>query len=231
MNRIIAVIPARSGSKGLPHKNIKSLCGVPLIAHTIRCAERAGIFDEIHLSTDSQEYAEIARRYGASVPFLRDSTLAGDTDTSWEVACAVLDEYGNRGKEFDAIMLLQPTSPLRIPKDIMGAFELFERSGANAVVSVCEAEHSPLWCGTLPENLSLREFIPERVLNLPRQALEVFYRVNGAIYIVRASYLSRNVNLYAENCYAYIMPKERSTDIDDEIDFMLAETVMKRFNL
>lgn len=228
MGKNIAVIPARSGSKGLPHKNIKPLCGLPLIAHTIQCATRSRIFDEIHVSTDSEEYAGIARQYGAAVPFLRSPELAGDTSGSWDVVRDVLAQYEKLGQAFDTVTLLQPTSPLRIAEDILDAMGLFDHNGANAVVSVCEAEHSPLWCGTLPDNLSLDGFIPDSILNLPRQSLPPYYRINGAVYIVRTSYLSGRVNLYSENCYAYIMPVSRSLDIDSEWDFLMAQAYLEK---
>ena len=228
MRKIIAIIPARSGSKALPDKNILPLCGKPLMAYTIECAKQTGIFDEIHVSTDSEDYAEIARQYGAEVPFLRESSLASDVAGSFEVVSFVLDEYKKMGREFDVVILLQPTSPLRNPRDIIEALELFDRKGADSVVSVCETDYSPMWCGTLSDNLSLNGFIPKSMMNKPRQELETYYRINGAIYIVSTSHITPDINLYGVNSFAYIMLKERSIDIDTMLDFKIAECLVNK---
>ena len=148
----LAIIPARSGSKGLPDKNIKNLCGKPLIAHTIAAANDSGCFDEVMVSTDSEKYAGIARQWGASVPFLRSEATSTDQASSWDMVEEVLCNYEKAGRYFDTFCLLQPTSPLRTSEDIRGAYRLFEDKASFAVVSVCEAEHSPLWCGHLPDS-------------------------------------------------------------------------------
>jgi CMP-N,N'-diacetyllegionaminic acid synthase len=224
--KIIAVIPARSGSKGIKDKNIRHLAGKPLMAHTILAAENSGVFDEIFVSTDSSHYADIAKECGASVPFLREYSLATDTASSWDVALNALAQYRNTGYNFDVVVLLQPTSPLRIADDIKDAIKLYRTKNANAVVSVCEADHSPLWCNTLPDDLSLTKFIRESIKSKPRQLLKKYYRINGALYIVDANYLIRSTNIYRARCFAYIMPKMRSIDIDDEYDFLFAEMLM-----
>lgn len=225
---VIAIIPARSGSKGLPNKNIKELAGKPLLAYSIEAAQKSGVFDEIFVSTDSQHYADIAVKWGASVPFLRDAELASDTASSWDVVLSSLQQYRNMGKEFDAAALLQPTSPLRSAEDILAGIKQMERQRANVVVAVCEVEHSPLWANTLPEDGSMTSFIRPKANNQPRQALDQYYRVNGALYIVNVDYLQTASSIYDSNCYAYIMPKERSVDIDDLLDFEWAEFLMLR---
>lgn len=217
----IAIIPARSGSKGLLNKNIKEFAGRPLMAYSIETALKSGCFDEVMLSTDSEEYAEIAKRFGASVPFLRSKATSGDSVSSWDMVKEVLDRYRKIGKEYESFCLLQPTSPLRTEEDIRNAYDLFENV-ATAVISVCEVEHSPLWCGKLPVNKSLDGFIL-RSNNKQRQASEKYYRINGAIYFVRTEELYKDDFLYREGSYAYIMPQNRSIDIDTEIDFKLAE--------
>ena len=223
----IAVIPARSGSKGLKNKNIKKLNKKPLMAYSIEAAQKAGIFDCIHVSTDSEQYAELARQYGAEVLFLRDSANSSDAATTWDAMRFVLREYKNRGKDFDAITVLQPTSPLRTCKDICSAYELFLNKQADSVIGVSEMEHSPLWSNTLPEDGCLEGYLrPE--LNGPRQNLSEYYRINGAIYIIKTQFLLECGNLYGKHGYAYIMPKERSIDIDDEMDFTIAEFLIKR---
>lgn len=221
----IAVIPARSGSKGLKDKNIKMLCGKPLIAYAIEASLQSGVYDVVHVSTDSESYAEIARTYGADVPFLRNEELSSDTATTWDAMRFVVKEYEKRGKKFDALTVLQPTSPLRTTEDIRGAYELFEEKQADSVVSVCEMEHSPLWSNILPEDRCLKGFIKEEA-NGPRQGISTYYRLNGAIYMVNVSVLMEHGSLYGERGYAYVMEKEHSIDIDDGLDFAMAEFLM-----
>lgn len=225
--RNIAVIPARSGSKGLKDKNIREINGKPLMAYAIEAAQKSNLYDCIHVSTDSVRYAEIAREYRAEVPFLRNKELSSDLATTWDAMRFVLREYRNLGKDFDTITVLQPTSPLRDWRDIQKAFRLFQDKKADNVVGVCEMEHSPLWSNTLPEDHCLKDFIREEV-NGPRQKLSEYYRLNGAIYILKAQFLLKYGNLYGENGYAYIMSKEHSIDIDDEFDFAIAEILMKK---
>jgi CMP-N,N'-diacetyllegionaminic acid synthase len=225
--KIIAIIPARSGSKGIKNKNVRPLAGKPLIAYTILTAKESGIFDEIFVSTDSPHYADIAKEYGASVPFLRKHCLATDTASSWDVIKGTLAQYENMGYKFNIVVLLQPTSPLRIVPDITESFEMYQSKNANAVVSVCEVDHSPLWCNTLPKDLSLTKFIKKSIKNKSRQLLKKYYRINGALYIVNVSYLLQSTDIYRDNCFAYIMPKLRSIDIDDEYDFSLAEILLR----
>lgn len=221
----IAIIPARSGSKGLKDKNVRDLCGKPLIAYSIEAAHRTGQFDEIMVSTDSEQYAEIAKKYGANVPFLRSAATAGDTASSWDMVEEVLQGFEQIGREFDTFCLLQPTSPLRTSDDISAAYELYYAKNATTVVSLCELEHPISWCGLLGENSSLDGFI-KREQGKQRQTQKKYYRVNGAIYIVSISEFRKDAFLYRENAYAYIMPKERSVDIDTESDFRFAEFLM-----
>jgi len=225
-HRMIAIIPARSGSKGLPDKNIRTLDGKPLIAHSIAHAQDTGIFDEIFLSTDSQEYADIAVNYGANVPFLRSDKLATDTASTWDCVKEALDQYYTMGKKFDIFVLLQPTSPLRTAQDIVVAVETLMLNNADAVVSVSEADHSPLWYNTLPENKSLNGFLRQEVLTKNRQQLPTYYRINGAVYVVRTDHILRSQNIYDCNSFAYIMPRENSIDIDTLLDFSIAEHLL-----
>lgn len=223
----LAVITARSGSKGLPDKNIRLFNGKPLLAYSIDAAEKSGMFEEIFVSTDSKEYAEIAKQFGASVPFLRSEEMSGDAVSSWDVIREAISNYRKMGKEFDTIALLQPTSPLRTAQDIVSGYQKMTDNAADAIVSVCEVDHSPLWCNTLPENFSMNGFIAEDIKTIPRQKLPTYYRINGALYILRKEILDNIINLYTDKCYAYVMPKERSIDIDDQFDFEIAEFCMK----
>lgn len=223
----IAIIPARSGSKGLKDKNIKELNGKPLMAYSIECALNSHMFDKVFVSTDSQKYAEIAIQYGAEAPFLRSEANSGDNAGSWDVVREVIDKLAAYGESYNEIMLLQATSPLRTSKDIINAVNLLHQKSCAGVVSVTECDHSPIWCNTLPKDLSMDNFDRKEYKNLPRQQLPIFYRYNGALYLVTAEELQNKEHMFEKNCYAYIMPQNRSIDIDTALDFMIAETIMK----
>ena len=222
----IAIIPARSGSKGLKDKNILPLNGKPLLSYSVECANRSGMFDKVFVSTDSQKYAKIAEQYGADASFLRSKETSSDNADSWSVVREVLTRLRERGEIYDEIMLLQPTSPLRTEHDIVNAIEVMQEKDANAVISLTEADHSPLWCNTLPANGSMENFDNEQYENVPRQQLPVYYRYNGAIYLLKKEELYKQ-KMFKSGCYAYIMPRERSVDIDTEFDFKVAELYLK----
>ncbi len=222
----IAIIPARSGSKGLKDKNIKNLAGKPLIAYSIECAIESNCFDRIFVSTDSQTYADIAIEYGVDASFLRSAENSNDKADSWSVVREVIANFRLRGEEFDEIMLLQPTSPLRKAFDIKKAIDLLYERNGNSVISVTECDHSPLWCNTLPANGCMDQFVRSEVKGVPRQQLPQYYRYNGAIYLLKADELN-NMHMFEKGCYAYIMDQRRSIDIDTELDFLIAETIMK----
>lgn len=226
MNKIIGIIPARSGSKGLKHKNIKLLNGKPLMAYTIEAALNSQCFDKIVVSTDSEDYAKIAIEYGAEVPFLRSELLSNDETEIDDVIIDLLENLKNENEVFDSLMLLQPTSPLRNCDDIIKAIELMKEKDANAVISLCEVEHSPLYTGLVQEDLRIDGFI-KKGISTRRQELPVYYRLNGAIYLVKTDYLIKCGDYYQEKCFAYLMAKERSIDIDDELDFLFASFLMK----
>ena len=229
--RNLAVIPARSGSKGLKNKNIRMFAGKPLMAYTIESAINSNQFKCVHVSTDSLKYADIARQYGADVPFLRSEKLSTDEAGTWDTVRFVINEYLRLGNEFDTVTVLQPTSPLRTSGDIIAAFHIFEKKEAEAVVSVCETEYSPLLCNVLPENGSLNNFVDLNIVGR-RQQSQQFYRINGAIYIQSVDLLMRKGELYGEKSFAYIMAKRSSIDIDDDYDFTIAELLLlKRLNM
>ncbi len=228
----LAVIPARSGSKGLPDKNILEVAGHPLMEYTITAAIKSKCFDEIMVSTDSAKYAEIAVACGAKVPFLRSDTTSGDAAGSWDVVREILRNYKERGIVFDIVALLQPTSPLRTEEDIEGAFKILNREYVHSVVSVTEVEHPVQWCFPLTDDLSLEEFAKSPYNQMRRQELEKHYRENGAIYIVDAKKIEDTTyNLYQDFCYAYIMPKERSIDIDTKNDLRMFEVYVNEKNM
>jgi len=226
---ILGLIPARGGSKGLPRKNIKPLLGKPLIAWTIEQALASKYLDKVVVSTDDKEITEISKKYGAEIPFIRPKELAEDNAKGIDVVLHTIDwlKENDKKKQYDLIILLQPTSPLRKSDDIDRAIELLFLKEAKAIVSVCEVDHHPLWANTLPEDGCMKDFIRKEIMNKNRQELPVFYRLNGAIYLAYCNYIKQYRSFIGENTFAYIMPRERSIDIDDEVDFGLAEILMK----
>lgn len=223
----LAIIPARSGSKGLPDKNIKPLLGKPLMAYTIEAAVESGLFHTVHLSTDSAQYAETGRRYGAEAPFLRSQRNSGDAASSWDVVLEVLEEYERRGKTFDTVTMLQPTSPLRTAEDVWGAYEVMREKRAFTVVSVCEAEHPPIWSNILPDSGCMDGFL-SRAASKQRQASPKYFRINGAVYLLNVEHFKARKHIsYDAGCFAYIMPQERSVDVDGPLDLLIAEALLR----
>jgi CMP-N,N'-diacetyllegionaminic acid synthase len=225
--KFLAIIPARGGSKGLKNKNIRILNGKPLIYYTIEAAKRSKIFDVIMVTTDSKEIAEISKKYGASIPFLRPDELSTDTASSIDVILHTLNYYVSKNINFDYFCLLQPTSPLRKAEDIINSVELLFKKDAESIVSLCEVEHSPLFANTLSEDQNLSKFIRKEVKNTRRQDLPKYYRINGAIYISKVQSFLKTKDFYGERSFAYIMPPERSVDIDTEFDLKIAEEILK----
>lgn len=224
--KILAIIPARSGSKGLRHKNIKLLNDKPLIAYTIEAAIESDIFTDIVVSTDSEEYASISKRYGASIPFLRPDELASDVASSADMIVYTIQRLKELGKVYDYFMLLQPTSPLRKALDIKKSVDLLIENKLDSVVSVCEAEHSLSIYNTLGDSLSLEGFINKNSATR-RQDDKKYYRINGSIYISNVEkYLSER-DFYGKKSKAYIMSRESSIDIDTELDFRIAEFMLE----
>ncbi len=226
---VLTIIPARGGSKGLLEKNIKKLCGKPLIAWTIEQTKSCSNIDSIVVSTDDREIAEVAKKYGAEVPFMRPPELASDTTTTVDVIFHTIDWF-KKHEDYrpEYILLLQPTSPLRTREDIDGAMRILKDKNARAVVSVCETDHHPWWSNTLPENGNMKAFLRPEILNKRRQDLPVFYRLNGAIYLADADYLYECNGFLGSDTFAYKMPKSRSVDIDSDLDFKLASLLLEK---
>ncbi|MDN3614788.1 cytidylyltransferase domain-containing protein [Vibrio gallaecicus] len=226
--KILAIVPARGGSKRLPRKNIKVLNGKPLIQWSIESALGNKDISKVMVSTDCQEIADIALQAGAEVPFIRPDSLATDTSSSSDVVRHALDYYKEKGEVFDFVLLLQPTSPIRNAIHNEQAINLLKDKKADAVVSVCECDHSPLWSNTLPSDLAMDHFIKDEIKNTRSQDLQPYYRLNGAIYLAKVSRFYEEDSLFlSSNIYAYLMDNESSVDIDHELDFLLAETVLK----
>jgi N-acylneuraminate cytidylyltransferase/CMP-N,N'-diacetyllegionaminic acid synthase len=225
--RILGLIPARGGSKGLPGKNTRPLAGKPLIAWTVEAALAAPSLARVVVTTDDEAIAAVARDAGADVPFLRPAELATDDATMIDVVLHATDP-AVLGEAYDAVCLLQPTTPLRAAEHIEAAVARLRETGGRAVVSVAETEHSPLWENTLPPDGSMAGFLRPEVENVNRQHIPAYYRLNGAIYLARLDFLAEQRGFIAEGTYAYVMPREASIDIDTLLDFQLAEFLMER---
>ena len=222
MNKtFLAIILARGGSKRLPRKNLLDLCGKPLIAYSIEAALKSKYISKVIVSSDDEEILNIAKEYKADF-IKRPDELASDTATTFDALKHTLENV----EKYDYVVLLQPTSPLRTEKHIDEAIELLEEKSADAIISVCEMEHSPLWSNILDENLDMSNFLRDEVLNKRSQDLPKYYRLNGAIYICKTEELLENKGFFIkENIFAFKMNKENSIDIDEEIDFIIAREI------
>lgn len=226
--RVLAVVPARGGSKSIPRKNLAPLAGRPMIVYTIEPAIAANCISRLVVTTDSPEIAEVARNHGAEVPFLRPIELARDDTPGIDPilhAVRWLEEH--EGYRADYVMVLQPTSPFRTPEDIRGALRLAEARRADAVVTVSLADHHPYWMKRLDESGRLQSFISLDRPYTRRQDMPPAYALNGAIYLARWAALLSKRTFYTENTYAYVMPQERSLDVDSPWDLYLADLVMR----
>ena len=218
----LAIIPARGDSKRLPRKNILDLNGRPLIAWSIEAGLNSKYIDKVVVTSDDDEILTISKKYGA-VTINRPDELASDTATTFGAIKHTVDNC----EKYDYIVLLQPTSPLRNEKHIDEAVELLVSKKADAVVSVCKMDHSPLWSNRLDDSLSMKGFLKDEVLNERSQDLEKYYRLNGAIYICETDKLLKEEGFFLKNSiFAYKMDKKISIDIDDKFDFQLAEVFM-----
>lgn len=213
--RLLAVITARGGSKGLPRKNVLLVDGKPLIAWTISAALKAKCIDRIILSSDDAEIIDVAKSWGCEVPFRRPAELAGDTATSVDVVLHAISQMPG----YDYVMLLQPTSPLRTAQDIDSAFSLIEANESLSCASVCESEQSPYWMYRLTGDGRLVNLISLEGVAKRRQDLPPVYVLNGAIYVVKTDWFCQEKKFISEDCIAYVMPKDRSIDIDTGNDF------------
>ncbi len=219
----LAIIPARGGSKRLPRKNVSDLCGKPLIAYSIEAALKSQYIDKVIVSSDDDEILEISRKYGANI-IKRPIELGSDTATTFVAVNHVLENL----EIYDFIILLQATSPLRTEIHIDEAIELLDLKNSDSIISVCEMDHSPLWSNTLDSTLSMNGFLKDEVLNKRSQDLEKYYRLNGAIYICKTDELLKEESFFLkENVFAYKMSRKNSIDIDEEIDFIIANELIK----
>lgn len=227
---VIAVIPARGGSKGLPGKNIKILCGKPLIAWTIEAALSSQFIDEVMVSTDSEEIASISKKFGAKIPFIRPANLARDLTSSYDVIEHALFFYEEELKrKFDYIIMLEPTSPLRDQHDIDAAFkQLMADESAEAIVGVSKTEsQNPAFLVFLDEKDHLIGYENKDMPVQRRQDIRDVYFFEGSVYISVVQTLLRKKTFYHEGTLGFVVPKWKSPEIDDSDDFVIVEALMK----
>ena len=223
----LAIIPARGGSKGLPGKNLLPLADIPLISHTILAALEAESIDRLIVSTDDEAIAKVARKSGAEVPFIRPAALSDDTASGVDV-CIHAVEYANNTLDYhpDLVVYLQPTSPMRNSADIDAAVELLHDSNCDSVVSLKAVTEYPQWMQKMDAEQRITPLFEEFKTTTARQNLEKSYLLNGAIYLSTTEALLKHRNFYGPNTRGYLMPEERSIDIDTLTDFLIAQALI-----
>ncbi|MCQ2519084.1 MAG: acylneuraminate cytidylyltransferase family protein [Lachnospiraceae bacterium] len=233
MKQRMALIPARGGSKGIPRKNIYLINNKPLIAYSIEAgleAKEAGVVDRVIVSTEDEEIAEISRQYGAEVPFLRPAELASDKSKSVDCMIHAFEFFKEQGKVYDDIVLLQPTSPLRNGEDIINSIKVYDESGSESLVS-CYLEESVSVFNSyyLEGNLGIA-LDENHNKGKRRQDLPPMYVRNGAIFITNTDYMLRTKLVVADKPAVYVMPHERSVNIDTIYDMKLTEWMVATQN-
>ena len=224
--KIISIIPARGGSKGLPRKNVALLDGKPLIAYSIESALKSNLVNRVIVSTEDAEIAVVSRRHGSEVSN-RPKELAQDDTPTISVVQQVLHQLEGDGYIAEVVVLLQPTTPLRTSEDIDAAIQLFLTSNCQSVVSICEMEHSPYWSFQVEKGY-LKPLLGEKYLNIRRQDLPKVYLPNGALFVSSPRILYETKSFYSSRTIPYIMPPERSIDIDSENDLLDAEILLEK---
>ena len=222
--KIISIIPARGGSKGIPRKNIKLLNGKPLISYSIDASNSCSLIDETYVSTEDGEISEISKGNNAEV-IERPDELAGDDSSSIDVILHVLDYLEDKGELPDLFVLLQPTSPLRTSEDIEASINSFLESDCDSLVSVCKLDHRSLLNFSLEDGFLVQNN-NESLFNSRRQDMPSYYSLNGAIYITTPGFIRKNRSFYSDKTIPHVMSKEKSIDIDTSFDFKLAEFLL-----
>lgn len=221
---LLAVIPARGGSKGIPRKNIKALASRPLIGWTIDSAKQALCIDRTIVSTEDEEIANVARNLGADVPFTRPAELAADDTPGMAPVLHAISQL----PDYDWVLLLQPTSPLRTAEDIEGIWQFCQERGAPSAVSVCEAGKHPYWMYLCNAAQRLEPVIKVRPHVTRRQDLPPAYALNGALYLARTDWLLEQQDFIGPETLGYIMPPERSVDLDTLQDWRWVEFLLEK---
>lgn len=224
--KILAVIPARGGSKGVHRKNIRNLAGKPLIAWTIEEAKKSKYIDRFILSSEDLEIIEVAKKYGCEVPFVRPEKFANDNTPGIEPVLHAINEIPN----FDIVLVLQPTSPLRTVSDIDDGLFFFINIKAPVCVSIAEVKKPPHWMFYLKQDNKLVPVIAQEKRITRRQDLPKAFLPNGALFIGYVTYLREQKTFYTQKTVGFLMPKERSFDIDEEEDFLYCEKIIENLN-
>ena len=227
--RVLAVVPARGGSQGLPGKNIRPLAGLPLLVHALKLAELCPEITRCVVTTDSEEIAQIARRYGGDVPFLRPAELARSDTPTWPVlqhALAAVE--AEEGARYDFLLLLEATSPTRLPQDVSEALKLLARSPqADGVVSVSEPEFNPVFHSVVDDNGRMKYLLDGSRFNR-RQDIPTIYRINGLLYLWRAAFVRTAPSWRDLGCHAMLItPDSRAVSIDTLEQFERTEALLR----
>lgn len=221
--RILAIVPARGGSKGIPRKNVKEIGGKPLIAWTIEAAQKSKYIDHLVVSTEDHEIASVSRSYGAEV-LLRPEELAQDDTPGIDVVLHAVEQL----QGYSYVVLLQPTSPLRTTEDIDQCLESLVSNGAPACVSLCEVDQPPHWMYIVNEQNKLQPIVDNINQYYRRQEIPKTYALNGAIYVAETEWLFLKKSFLSEETLPFIMPRERSIDIDVPFDLEFADIVLRQ---
>jgi CMP-N,N'-diacetyllegionaminic acid synthase len=224
---VVCIIPARAGSKGLPGKNIKNFCGKPLIAHTIEQAKQSKYIDRVIVSTEDGGIAQISLGYGAEVPFTRPIELAGDSSSTVDVLLHAISWLENVDRYvFDILLLLHATTPLRSVEDIDNILTLLVEEKAENMFSVSEAHRNPYFNMVEEGSNGFVRLVKEGRF-LTRQSAPKVFDMNASIYVWWKNVLKKEKKIFLSKTKVYVMPKERSVDIDDDLDFRIAEFIRK----
>lgn len=222
---VLAIIPARGGSKGVPGKNLRVIQGKTLLAHTVESARSSQLIDRVIVSTDDEKILAEAKRANADTPFIRPKELALDHTPSVDVIIHAINAIPN---QYDYFILLQVTSPLRDVNDINQSLQLCDNVNAPACVSVTEAEESPYWMFNLNAKKSTLSPLLAKPIPTQRQACPITYVLNGAIFLANTKWFLQTKTFISNETIGYVMPKDRSIDIDTELDFDLLNCYLKR---
>jgi N-acylneuraminate cytidylyltransferase/CMP-N,N'-diacetyllegionaminic acid synthase len=228
---VLAIIPARAGSKSIKNKNIVLLGGIPLIAYSITTAKKCNKIDKVIVSTDSHKIADIAKSYGADVPFLRPAKLATDNSPTILTIKHAIEFLERKGQNYETIIILQPTSPLRKIEDIKKSLKLLNQPNTDSVVSVCIAEHNPYYVMKEIKENYIRPVIEPKQKIYCRQSAPKVYRLNGSIYTVKRDVIMKKNDDITDKTRPLIMPREYSIDIDSKEDLLFAELILKRIRI
>lgn len=221
--KVLAVIPARGGSKGVPRKNIREVAGKPLIAWTIQAARESRYIDRLVLSSEDAEIIEVAKGWGCEVPFVRPPELSRDDTPGIEPVLHAVQSLPG----FDYVVLLQPTSPLRNARDIDSCLELCASKKASTCVSVSEPDHSPYWMFTLDPQGCMHRLMDTQTEALRRQDLPTVYALNGAVYVADTTAIVKTRSFVTEDTACYVMSQASSVDVDTELDLVVADALLR----